>query len=272
MQTSNGRIFVSGGTNVFEVMLTEENALTGVERSTTNCNFTGLAQLKQTLYAACGDGGLYALALNQKDASLERIYELDGMNLPNGMIDGPDECLYIVDGPVSLAIPDGKIVRVCPDSGDPMRISTQDTWIELAPDLPNGITRIGQNFYYTDSSILNAASRVRRIYMDDTGAPSAPATLYEEVTVFDGLSAAGNTLLVTDFTGGRVFQIDLTGQLLQQTESGQFISPSSVLAVSPPIFRDTDVLVTEKGILGDTSSSIGNALWLLYKLPETVSD
>lgn len=267
--TGSGRVFVSGGTNVFEVQAGEDGLIAAVEQSEQACNFTGLAQIIHTLYAACGDGGLYAMSLSDPHARLERIYELTNMNLPNGMIDGPDDCLYIVDGPLSTAIPNGKIVRACPRASDPLSISTQEVWLDLSPDLPNGITRIGRSFYLTDSTLLGAISRVRRVYMDADGRPSEPLTLYEELTVFDGLSAYGDTLLVTDFAAGRVFQISKSGELLQESEAGTLFSPSSIQVAAPPLFHNTDVLITEKGILGDTSSDLGNTLSLFRASPDS---
>lgn len=262
---SGGRIFVTGGLNVYELAI-ESQSYIAHPTSVEECNFTGLAITDGYLYAACGDGGLYAGTLASSPMRMERIHELTGMGLPNGMTDGPDGCLYITDGPLSTtSLPTPQIVRACPDPASPTTI-THTVWVDGSQvTAPNGITRIGNNFYITDVVLLGLESQVVRISFEDDGSAGPLDTVYSALTVLDDLSAHGNSLLVTDYLGGSLFQIDLQGNVLQESEAGEFSSPSSVLAVGPPLFFDGDVLLTEKGLIGDTSTTLGNRLTLIRR-------
>lgn len=270
LRTSDKRLFVSGGTNVFEVRATPTQfEITPL--SATDCNFTGLAQRGDTLYAACGDGQLYAAALTQTPA-LTPIHSLTGMALPNGVNTGPDDCLYIVDGPAATgALPSPQIVRVC-FSADPQDVISQEVWLDTGLTAPNGIARRGETFYVTDGDIAGASSRVLQIPWLD-GQPGMASELFTRASVFDDLSVFGEHLLVTDFVNGQILQLDLAGNLLAESPANTFASPSSVLVMDgPPFFFPLDVLVTEKGVIGDTMSNAGNLLSLFRHRPDKSAD
>lgn len=265
LTTPGGRVFVSGGTNVYEIDI-QGSSYQAKALYVGSCNFTGLARIHDTLYATCADGGLFAAPLGSPVMELIRIYELQNMSLPNGMTDGPDRCLYITDGPLSLtAVPNPQIMRVCPDTSSPMEITSQEVWMNLLPDTPNGITRIGYDFYITDTTAIGLQGRVRHIEMDSLFRPVRTETIYNATTILDDLSSYGDSLLVTNYLAGNLFQINLSGELLQEGVVGTLASPSSVLVVGPPLFDSGDVLVTEKGLLGDTNTDLGNNLILLKR-------
>ncbi len=263
--TPSGRVFVSGGLNVYEIDI-QGNSYRAKPLYVGSCNFTGLARVHDTLYATCADGGLFAAPLGSPVMELIRIYDLQNMSLPNGMTDGPDHCLYITDGPLSLtAVPNPQIVRACPDTSAPLEITSQEVWLNLLPDAPNGITRIGYDFYITDTTAIGAQGRVRHIEMDSLFRPLGIETIYNATTILDDLTSYGDTLLVTDYLIGNLFQINLSGEILQEGVVGTHASPSSVLVVGPPLFDAGDILVTEKGLLGDTETDLGNDLVLLKR-------
>lgn len=263
--TPEGRVFVSGGENVYEILL-EGSAFTADKLYVGSCNFTGLARIKNTLYAACADGGLFAASLSASPLELARIHELSGMGLPNGMTDGPDHCLYITDGPLSTtALPSPQIVRACPDAAAPQVIATQEVWMNLLPDAPNGITRVGYDFYITDTTALGAQGRVRHIPMDMDFLPEGIETIYTTNSILDDLSAYGESLLLTDYLSGTLLQINRRGEIIQEGVLGTHTSPSSITVAGPPVFQAGDVLVTEKGVLGDTTTDFGNRLTLIRR-------
>lgn len=76
----------------------------------------------------------------------------------------------------------------------------------------------------------------------------------------DDFSLVGDAILAAYFTDGRIGLFSPEGQLLAQTSLGSFQSPSQVRLGQPPLFAATDLLVTEKGILGENDSTIGNVL------------
>lgn len=265
LRTSSGRLFVSGGTQVFEV-LADAGAFTLAERAGESCNFTGMTEAFGHLYAACGDGGLFAASLESSSPTLARIHTLDGVGLPNGMATGPDDCLYITDGPLAVAVTtllQPKIVRVCPDPTTPTQILEQSTWLNLTLNYPNGLIATADALIYTDTAIGALQSRIVEVPFMADGAPGESRVIYSQLTLFDDLTRHGNTLVVTDFLAGRLLQIDRDGLLLQQSAANSHVGPSSVLVAGPPVFRPLDVLVTEKGLLGDTISGIGNRLVII---------
>src|SRR3546814_15542515 len=76
----DGRLFVSGGSNVFEITR-DDDAYTATALYDRSCNFTGMAIVGEALYAACFDGQLYAAQLDAHPA-LQPIHAL-GLGAPN---------------------------------------------------------------------------------------------------------------------------------------------------------------------------------------------
>src|SRR3546814_7617747 len=103
----DGRLFVSGGSNVFEITR-DDDAYTATALYDGSCNFTGMAIVGEALYAACFDGQLYAAQLDAHPA-LQPIHDL-GLGAPNGLAAGPDGTLFISNGP--LATPDRQSHRL----------------------------------------------------------------------------------------------------------------------------------------------------------------
>ncbi len=254
--TPEGRLFVTGGSNVYEIIQTGELSYEALPLSTAGCSFTGMAQKQDTLYVVCGDGRLLAAPLDDVQ-SLDVIFTMQGMCIANGTALGPDGNLYVVDEPLNPTClpPEPKIVRLRIDPADPMTIIEQELWLSgsalgtlpfgLGTDsrFPNGLAVRGSRFYGTDGGSIFAVD----LQDDGTAGPVIP--LFFEATAHDDLSLAGETLLVTDFAAGRILQLSLDGDLLQETAPLTFDFPSAVQLARPPMFRPDDILVTEKGLL-----------------------
>jgi hypothetical protein len=266
--TDSGRLFVSGGENVYEIHRGEGGALQAEPLSATPCNFTGLAIRADTLYAGCFDGQLYAAPLSAV-TTLAAITAL-GIAAPNGMAVGPDDALYIVNGPLATtALPDPRILRVAFAETDPLRISAIDTWLDQGLLTPNGLQAHDGAFYLTDNSLPEVAV-VRRIPWTAEG-PGTVTTVAQFLGVPDDLSLMptdeGVFLLVPDFALGglRLFAPD--GTLLGALPPLSLRFPSQARRGQPPLFSSDDILITEKGVLGDTVSPIGNRLTVLRPRP-----
>lgn len=267
LYSDTGRLFVSGGTGVFEVR-EEGGALRAEPLAPEPCNFTGLAQRGAVLYAACFDGRLYAAQLTATPR-LSPIHEL-GIASPNGMTRGPDGALYIANGPLDagLSLPDPKIVRVAFDANDPMQVASQSDWLASGLMAPNGLASDTTALYVTDSSAQPLTlGRVLRVAL----APDGSAQAVEEVArfnaVLDDLSLVGDQLLVSLFTEGAVALVAPDGSVTQRTGALGMAFPSSVMAARPPLFPAGALLITEKGLLGETSSAYGNRLSLFAPQP-----
>ncbi len=254
--TPQGRLFVTGGSQIYEVSTDNDGTFSATALSDENCSYTGMAQKGDILYAACGDGRLFAGLINSAP-QLQPIFQMENMCIANGMALGPDGHLYVVDEPLNPAClpPEPKIVRLQLDPADALHVIQQEIW--LAGDafgtlpfgagtqsrFPNGLAVRDTRFYSTDGGSIFYVD----LLPDGSAGPVTP--IFFEATAHDDLSIAGDSLLVTDFFQGRILQLSLEGELLQATDPGSFDSPSAVQQAQPPMFRADDILVTEKGLL-----------------------
>lgn len=263
--TPDGRLFVSGGTNVFEVVRTGAASVELTALSATDCNFTGLAQRDETLYASCGSGELYAGQLTESP-ELTPIYTYVDTALPNGMATAADGALYVVDGPLpgNGGLPSPKILRLRFADNDPMMVVEQSTWLEAPLAFPNGLVRRGDQLYLTDADLLPPTlGVVRSVQIEADGSAGAVTTLATFNSVLDDLTVAGEDLIVTEYTSGRVVRLAPDGSERSATDLDGYSFPSSVIVGREPMFQPSEWLVTEKGVLGDTSSMAGNQLTLM---------
>lgn len=276
--TPEGRLFVSGGLNVYEITKLPDENFIATPIADAECGFTGLVQRDNYLYAVCGDSRLFAGEISATPV-LTQIYTFaENMCIPNGATLGPDGKIYVVDEPLNPTClpPDPRIVRISIDPEDPMHITDQETWLQggalgllfLNLDqtlrFPNGLARIGNTFYSTDGGVVFSVELLA------DGSAGEPTALFFQPTAHDDLSVADDeqSLLVTDFVQGKIFQLSLTGEVLQQTALLGLSFPSAVQQARPPMFSSDDILVTEKGVLQDTFTPIGNRLTLFRKKAE----
>lgn len=256
--TEDGRLFVSGQQNVYEILPDRADGFRA-EPLFDSGGGSGLAQAGPTLYVLhqddasgpTGFAGLFALDLAAPDAQPRRIFSLAGMTLPNGMVAGPGPVLYVTDGPIAA---EPKIVRLTFDPADPRKVLKQDTWLLTFPEYPNGLAISGNSLYTT---LYNPDTRVGTVARIDIGADGRPGPIVPLFTrgIMDDLNIYGDTLLVTDWQDNRLFQLDLAGALLQETDAGSFSQPSSVDVGPTPLFPVPAALITER--------YTGRGLWVL---------
>lgn len=122
----------------------------------------------------------------------------------------------------------------------------------------------GRDLFVSDSSPLPPAlGRIERIHIDDDGQPGAREIVGSFMSLLDDLSVVGDRLLVALYTQGGVALIGADGAVQQQTGPLGLAFPSSVRLADSPLFESGDLLITQKGIIGDTLTPYGNRLSLL---------
>jgi len=243
--TPDGRLFVSGTQNTYEITKDAAGFHARPLFSGT-CNFMGLAQVEETLYAACSsDMQLYAANLTNAMPVLAPIYHLAGFAMPNGMAAGLSGELYLADGPLSTQ---PKIVRLQIDPDDPTKVVGQDDWLQFSTTFPNGVVRVGNTLYITLSTLVPLLlGEVATIGIQPDG---SPGTLQEFGTVGlslpDDLSIVGDQVLVALYSEGAIALVG-SGGVTAQTDPLSFSFPSSIKPGRAPMFVPTDLVVTEKG-------------------------
>lgn len=254
--TPEGRLFVSGGRNVYEIHKAGDSyGATPLFDGTDN--FCGLALRGAVLYANGFSGTLYAARLTPQPA-LQAIHS-SGLSAANGLATGPDGELYAVNGPLAFA---PKIIRLRLDPADPMKVTEQSDWLSFAPgaSFPNGVQVRGRSLYFSESAIP-VLGRIRKVAINADGSAGTPEDFASLGTSLpDDFSFAGEGLLASYYSDSRIGLFDANGALLAQTALNSFESPSQVRLGQPPLFAATDILITEKGVLQENDSTIGNVL------------
>lgn len=267
--TPEGRLFVSGSSNVYEITRNDAGwHATPIYAGT--CNFTGLAQRGDVLYAACFDGNLYAARLSDQPPALKAIHAL-GLHAPNGMTTGPDGALYIANGPLATsALPDPRIVRLRFDLADPMKVSEQSDWLTTGLLGPNGLQRRGNTLLVSDSDPTAAVSlgQIKSVAIQPDGSAGKPQVLSSFQSIPDDFSVAGEDLLTAFYSNGQIALIGADGSVLSQTDLLSFQNPSSVKPGQPPLFAADDLVVTEKGVVGlPPTPGYGSMLSVFHRRP-----
>ena len=258
--TPEGRMFVSGSTDVFEITRDGETYhATPIFDGAGN--FGGMAQRGDVLYVTnFTDGSLYGAQLTAQP-TLQKIHALN-MKSPNGMVAGPDGELCINNGPLSTSsLPDPRMVRVRFDASDPMKVVEQTDWLTHDMSFPNGLARAGRSLFFTDGAVLPPTlGMIKRVDIGDDGSPGAVTTIATFTSLPDDLSVVGDALLVAFYSGGAIALFKQDGTLVSQTDPLSFQNPSQVKLARSPMFGPTDIVVTEKGIVGDDITPLGDKL------------
>ncbi len=293
--TPSGRLFVTGGTNIYEIFA-DGSALGLCPEG--KYNFTGMARVGNYLYAVAteyrfdcssidiGDidffspsavtdfvnlivdifkqSVLLCAEIVPGDLSFTEIYTIEDTLIPNGMVADNQGRLYVAD---ETFLPMGKIVRLQLD--EPLSVVFQETWLDAGDDVfsPNGMSIRENNIYFSDFNILSLKqTSLKKVAIAGNGAPGNIATLYERMGFFDDLSAGTvfntDVVVAADFLKGTLVFIRDNGQKqnspLFETRMAMFDCPSSVTFGKAPMFADDELVVTEKGMMFEHTSGFGN--------------
>jgi len=253
--TPNGRLFVTGGKNVYEIKRRSDGGFYKVALYDGECNFCGIAQRGDYLYTVCTKTislfikRRYLLAARLTSSPrFQAIHTLSGMSVPNGIAFDSRGRLYINN----TAVIGGKIVRITFSS--PTQVAEQRTWRRWGVTSPNGMKIVGNTMYITD---LGA---VKRIAIRADGSAGPVSTIYSRFSVLDDLMLYNGDPVVADFVRGTVFYLNSNGNVELETAALTFTGPSSVVRGRGPLCSSGELMITEKGLLGNSSPALGNRL------------
>lgn len=315
--TQAGDLLITGGESI-QQLVSSDGGQTYQGRlvsppGLSKCNYTGMAQVGDWVFAACVEtkwlvirnNHLLAANVSQPGYRFDYVVApsdtsdpLDTLSLPNGLAVAPDGALLIADSNflgvsgvarATLSVPTSAQYQANP-ALKPRLMSFQKNWLGTAHGLttPNGLRVDGQRLYLSDGGALkrfefDAQGQIPAILTDATGAQQVNqgATLWKSsLTVLDDLLPYCNGVLFADFLGGQIRYVTsapdpVTGQetfvTLYSSPLQSFASPSSLAIGKGPMFSAKDLLVTEKGILFNSSPAYGNEL-VRIKLPASLAD
>lgn len=205
--------------------------------------------------------------LNFKIISKETDDPLDKLSLPNGLAFTPDGKLLMADS--NFIGPSG-VARISLDfNGEyPTIIQVEQNWLadEYGIDTPNGVRVSDNNLYVSNNNVLrkltfNENSEIPLVFFNAEGEEISnlpdDTVFYKGNFIIDDFMPYCDGIAVTHF---------IEGQLVYQTATGEkystlplsFEFPSALAHGNGQKFAGDSLFVTEKGILRELNSSVGN--------------
>ena len=293
--TTQGDLLVTGGQNIYQLeQLSNDDGSTYFDPKSVysgdKCSFAGIAQSGDWAFAVCKemyfewkgftfrfvqDTHLLAADLTEEsinfvalDTGLEND-PMDAMVIPNGLAFAPTGELLIAD---ENFFAQSSVGRITLDySGDyPKVVQFEADWLgsDYGVESPNGVRVSGAELYVSDKN------RVRRFHFNEAGEIPLLFTnsAGDEVSNLpdDNIFYTGSVIIddIMPYCGGIAVTHFLEGQLVYQNAVGEkystlpfsFDSPSALAIGQGPFFNGNDLIVTEKGVLLEHNSDIGNQL------------
>ncbi|WP_196139548.1 hypothetical protein [Aliikangiella sp. G2MR2-5] len=257
--TDDGRLFVSSGEGFYELLknaVNEEYQLKVI--SDFECAFAGITQLADTLYTVCSEiklvnakKHLLALDLNARDSKLLKIADISELDLPNGLTGDGESTLYLAN---TAYLGSGSISRITVNQKEVNSI--EHNWANGNHNVfhPNGIKFVENSLWFSDGGSIK-----NMLIAEDENATYANQ-FFNRLTIYDDITPYCNGVLAADFVGGQLVYISREGEVKYKTGFASYQGASSLLVGKPPLFSSYQVVATERGILFDKQSQIGNRI------------
>lgn len=257
--TTEGRLFSTGAQGIYEVKKNGQD-FTTTRLNKEACQHLGLAEKNDWLFSVCmtkypgvkilppfyrsAEASLWAypLTADPATATMVNIAKLENFFIPNGMdaLPNTDQLIIADENFVST----GGVTLVDIDfSGDTPSVTAQKSkWIskDQGVSKANGVRVIGSSIFLTDKG------SVKRVDLNEEGAPETAVVLYEDKTTLDDLAPFCDGVVVADFIKGLLVYTNSDGSKQSVIQTGLF-TPSSVLMTATPMFKEDAYLVTQVG-------------------------
>lgn len=261
--TEDGRLFVSGAEDIYEIERAPDGTFTKTDHFDENCLVEGIVRSGHYLYGVCtlNDDPNSSSFLIAGELSAEPVFRtiapLDAGSIPNGMTVDPQGRIYITE---SLT---NEVLRVTLAS--PLEVERTEVW---ASDLSfaNGIKYVAGTMYVTTLE-LTLVSHFLRIPILPDGSAGLPEELYQRpITVLDDFLPFDGGFILTDFLKGTLIFWDEQRGVYAETPRQTFYGPTSLAQGQPPLFSERQLLVAEKGLYLVRDELNGDLL-SMYQLP-----
>ena len=278
--TDNGRMLATGGEGIYEITKNNNIYSKTALYPEDQCQFTGMAQYDDWVFTVCSKGLfkatiLAAKVVDEQPIYFEKLADLDGFVLANGIAFSPQGELLIANynvlgwpkmGVAKLPINHQVLTNSIEGqlNGNAILGDLQHNW--LAGN-PNGIRVAGNTLFTSEGGSVYKHS------MNEQGVVSNRTRLSHHTTITDDIAPLCGGAIVTNFVTGSIYYVDANGyeDKNYRTNKLTFVGPSSVIIPQGNLFSANQLLVTEKGVLGDTISPIGNQISVI-NLPFNVQE
>jgi hypothetical protein len=297
--TEDGRLFVTGEKNVYEVVSPEKgkyeritlyNVMDGCVPKGIMHMFHGIAEYDGYLFLACNRlsvegiipmlfyARLEDIKVDEKGRPIENLFNEVRINslrttgnakvsYANGMVIDKNGYIYIADSLGNAQSIERLTIGNLEDNDDTNYVSDLRT---LVDGHANGMTIDGDTLYYTHGE--NGKYMVKKIDLDMVGEDAEgnltvvdqePLLLTDEY-VYDDISVyetpTGSGLLVANFSGNSIIASSFSDMDNKvEIKKGAFANPSSVRQARSAMFENGEITVTELGSYG-MSINAGNRL------------
>ena len=269
--THDGRHFFTSSSGIAE--LKYEYGQKKLNFIKTDCDtLNGIESIGSWLIAVCADSQLINpkhrlikidlsnIDPSTNEPSISTLFQLTDIALPNGITLTPNQDALLITN--YNLIGQGFISRLELDSTDTdlntggftLKYLDQQHGIASA----NGIKFSNGDLYVSDFQIKTLSSRVIRIsFIADEYLEHK--VLYSAPTILDDLLPTCDGILVSDYLLGRLIFISKQGKV-SKSNTQQFPGITSVAWGQSPLFPEKTLVITERGILSDRYTKIGNQI------------
>ena len=269
--TAEGRHFFTSSSGIAE--LTYQYGERKLNYIKTDCDaLNGIESIGQWLIAVCADSKLIKpkhrlikIDLSNKDKysgspQVTTLFELTDIALPNGLAISPNQDAILIANYNLFGR--GFISRL------KLNISDQDLTageFELkflnhnhGIASANGIRFSQGDLYVSDFKVSSLSSRIVKVsFIGDEYLNHQ--TIFKASTILDDLLPTCEGILVADYLMGRLIFINKQGKV-SRSKVQQFPGITSISWGQYPLFSDNTLVITERGILNDPYTLIGNQI------------
>jgi hypothetical protein len=241
--TEDGRLFVSGGEDIYEIKRTADGKFTKTDHFDEDCLVEGIVRKDNYLYGVCWfikdlTGRAFLIAGELTEAPVFRtIAELDTGTIPNGMAVDPEGRIFVTYSGTN------QIARLT--LAAPMQLEREEIWLDLQG--VNGLKILDGSLYVT---LINRSlvGEFVRIPVRPDGSAGKPEQLYRRaLTVLDDIEPFDDGFVITDFLKGTLIFWDEPRGVYAETPAQTFYGPTSLAQGRPPMFTERELIVAEKG-------------------------